>query len=456
MPPAIGGTIEVEGGRGTDVEVGVSLRAENGIQSLSVSVEGGAPQSIAVTPGAINEAVSFPFSIPAAATVGTTYSMVFTMIDQESESQSFDAMVIVGNLIDLPETYEFTRDEVSTVSYPAQTDRLNQLAEMQSYLGTADAGELITEQALLDMFANTGNNGGGNFSFSSDNQLQDRTFMADLNTALFETLFADAATASTAGSMGTIAENGTSGLLTREVEGSTMLVDGNGRAFTEVIEKGLMGAVLYNEIYNTYLTDNLIGNAIENVALSVGENYTEQENNIDQAFGYFGAPQDFSSNWPMDREEEATFWSKYSNIIDGVDEEALNTNNSVMEAFIATRTAIVNNDPPERNAQRDSLYQRLDLVAAGAAVHFINDSIEALGTENWGEAMYALSNAWGFVNALRYNPQSVLTPVAIEEIKESDLGAAGNFWSVTVEGLNKAKATLVTAYPDLEDLQDSL
>ena len=456
MPPAIGGTIEVEGGRGTEVEVGVSLRAENGIQSLSVSVEGGAAQSLDVTAGAINQAVTFPFAIPADATVGDTYSMVFTMIDQESESLNFDATVIVGNLIDAPATYEFTRDEVTSVSFPAQADRLNQLGEMQTYLATADAGAAISEQALLDMFANTGGNGGGSFSFTSEHQLQDRTFMGDLTASTFETLFAAAATASMAGNMGTTAESGTAGLLTREVEGSSFLVDENGRAFTEVIEKGLMGAVLYNEMYNTYLTDNLIGDGIENVALATGGNYTQMENNIDQAFGYFGAPQDFTSGWPVDREEEATFWSKYANIIDGVDEDALNVNDAVMESFIATRTAIVNNDPPMRNAHRDTLYQRLDLVAAAAAVHFINDAIEAIGAENMQEAMYALSNAYGFTNALRYNPRNVLSSEAIEEIKETDFGADGNFWNVTVEGLNKAKATLVGAYPDLADLQDSL
>ena len=456
MPPAIGGTIEVEGGRGTDVEVGVSLRAETGIQSLSVSVEGGAAQTLEVTPGAINQAIAFPFSIPADATVGTSWSMVFTMTDQEGDTQTFDAMVIVGNLIDPPETYEFTRDEMSTVSFPDPQARLDQLTEMVAYLGTADAGGAITEQALLDMFANTGNNGGGNFSFTSDLQLMDRTFAADLSSNLFADFFSDAAIASTAGSMGTIAADGTAGILTREVEETTFIVDANGRAVTQLIEKGLMGAVLYNEIYNTYLTDNLIGESIENVSLSVGNNYTEAENNIDQAFGYFGAPVDFASDWPEARETEATFWSKYSNIIDAVDEDALNLNDDVMEDYIATRAAIVNNDPPLRIAHRDSLYGHLEMVAAAAAVHFINDAVAALDAGNQNEALYAISNVWGFVNALRYNPVSSMSPTAIETILGTNLGAGGNFWDADAASLNAAKATLVSNYTGLTDLQDSL
>lgn len=455
-PPAIGGTIEVEGGRGTDVEVGISLRAEKGIKSLSVSVQGGAPQALSVTAGAVNQAVSFPFSIPANATVGTTYPMVFSMIDQEDETRNFDAEVIVGNLIDNPETYAFTRDELSTVSFPEQTDILNQLTEVQAYLGTADAGDLIAEQALLDMFANAGGNGGGNFSFTSDQQLNTKAFTADLTANLFETLFASAATASTAGNMGTTAAEGTAGLLTREVEGSTILVDENGRALSQLIEKIMMGSVLYNEIYNTYLTDARIGDGIENVSLSLGANYTEMENNIDQAFGYWGAPADFSSEWPMDRAAEAMFWSNYSNVIDGVSEDELNTNTDVMEAFIATRAAIVNNDPVERNAQRDSLYQGLDLIAAAVTVHFINDAIEAIGAENSGEQMYALSNAWGFANALRYSPRKTLTEAQIEAMLNADIGVGGNLWMASIEGLNRAKTALVTAYPDLAALQNDL
>ena len=127
-----------------------------------------------------------------------------------------------------------------------------------------------------------------------------------------------------------------------------------------------------------------------------------------------------------------------------------------MEAFIAARTAIVNNDPVERDAQRDVLYAQLDLVAAAVAVHYINDTLEFLGEGSTGDAFHVLSEAWAFTNALRYNPRRVLSLDQIEEIMESDFGVDGNFWNVTPLGLNKAKATIVGAYPQLAAVQNDL
>ena len=456
QPSAIGGTETVEGGRGTDVTVSVSLRSEVGIQSLSVSVNGGTAESLPITPGNVNQAVDYPFSIPSDATVGTTYPFVFTMVDQDGVSTDFNAEVVVGNLIDPPSTYEFTREEASTVSYSGQNDRLDQLEEIKTYMKLTEVGESVSEQVLLAMFENTGGNGGGIFSFTSDRQLKDKTFAPDLDERLFEDLFARAEAASLAGSMGIQAENGTAGLITREDKGSDILVDENGREFTELIEKGLMGAVFYNQIYNTYLTDTRIGDSVENVTLSEGKNYTTMEHHMDEAFGYWNSPVDFSSEWPSERGSEDRFWSHYSNVVDNVRDGELGTNSIIMDAFIAARTAIVNNDPVERDAQVDVLYENLDLVAAAVAIHYINDTLGFLAEGKTGEAFHVLSEAWAFTNALRYSPRRILSLAEIEEIMESDFGADGNFWNVNALGLNKAKATLVTAYPALASVQDDL
>ncbi|MEM7071703.1 MAG: hypothetical protein AAF403_08105, partial [Pseudomonadota bacterium] len=47
----------------------------------------------------VNQAVDYPFSIPADATVGTSYPFVFTFVDQDDVSTTFNAEVVVGNLI---------------------------------------------------------------------------------------------------------------------------------------------------------------------------------------------------------------------------------------------------------------------------------------------------------------------------------------------------------------------
>jgi AraC-like DNA-binding protein len=356
-----------------------------------------------------------------------------------------------------PDRYEFTRDGQATVSYRGQTERLNMLAEIKSkILSPGDAGEVVSEQALLDAFANLGGDGGGLFSFSSSKQLQDKTFQPDLDDKLFENLFARMATASQAGEAGTQAANGTAGLITREDQGSTILVDENGREFTQLIEKGLMGSVFLNQIYNIYLTDARVGANVENDSLSEGQNYTAMEHHWDEAFGYLAAPVDFTSPWPETRKDELRFWSKYSNTVDNVQDGLLTTNKALMDAFIKGRTAIVNKDYEGKDEQRTAIYNRLELVTAATCVHYINSTLNHLNAGNTGEVFHALSEAWAFANALRYHPNRRLFLEEIETIMETDFGANGNFWNVTPEGLNQAKTTIVGAFSELEPVKDVL
>lgn len=354
--------------------------------------------------------------------------------------------------LEAPDTYSFMRNGESSVSYSGQTDRLNMVAEMKSYLGQGDAGEVISEDALLAMFTNEGGNGGGNLSFTSDRQLADKTFAPDRDANLFEGIFADAAAASQNGADGVVASDGTAGLIER-ADGGTILVDANGREFTQLVEKGLMGAVFYNQIYNVYLTDDRIGSSVENEELEDGENYTTMEHHWDEAFGYFAAPIDFTSPWSEDEDGALRFWANYSNT---VDQQLDGTNDAVMAAYINGRTAIVNNNTNAKNAARDALYEELELIAAGTTVHYINSTLAELDAGERGEAFHALSEAWAFANALKYSPRRTLTLDTIETIKEEDFGANGNFWNVTPAGLNKAKATLVEAFPELAPVQDAI
>jgi len=456
-PPAIDGTtLEVEAGRGTTATVAFTVTADAGIQSLTVSVDGSAPEDIQVQEGAGEAEIEYDFEVPAESTVGTEFLLVFTLTDQAGEQTEINATVTTGKLIEIPGTYEFFRNGETTVDFPGQTDRLNMVEEIKAYLGQGDAGQVIFEQDLLDMFENTGGNGGGNFSFTSDRQLKNKTFAPDLDNRLFEDLFASAAAASVNGNNGVTASNGTAGLIVRENSGKTILVDENGREFVQFIEKGLMGAVFINQIFNVYLTDNRIGEDIENVDLREGKNYTDKEHHFDEAYGYWDAPVDFTSPWPDARGDEDRFWSHYSNVVDNVANGLLGTNSIIQNAYIEGRTAVVNNDLQTLEEQVDILYENLELVAAGTAVHYINLTLRFLNEGKTGEAFHVLSEAWAFTNALKYSPRRKITLDQITKIQETDFGENGNFWNVTAAGLNTAKATLVDIYPDLEPVQDDL
>lgn len=444
-------TTNVSSGRGTSLDIPVSISAEEGIQSLTVAIDGGAAETISTTSGQTTVNTTYSYTIPANALFDSSVEVVFTATDAIAQTVESTVTVTTGKLIEgIPTTYEFTRNGETTVSFSGQNERLDMLAIIKStLLNAGDSGAAISEQALLDAFNNVDGNGGGLFPFESTKQLADKAFQPDLDDRLFKQLFADAAAASTSGQQ---AANGVAGLITRESNSNTVLVDANGREFTQLIEKGIMGSVFYNQIYNTYFSDARTGDDVENTTLREGSNYNDMEHHWDEAFGYWNPPLDFTSNWPSERESEDRFWSHYSNIVD----PSLGTNSIIMEAFKEGRAAIVNNDLVTKNDTRTVIAENLELVTAATAVHYLNDALEAINSGNIGDAFHVLSEAWAFTNALRYNPNRKLSLDAIAEIMNQDLGADGNFWNVTPEGLNKAKDTLVTAYEKLSPVQDEL
>jgi hypothetical protein len=338
-----------------------------------------------------------------------------------------------------PANYEFTRDGNSTVNYDGQTSRLNQLEELTQELKKADAGAQISSATLLDMFANQNNP----FSQAYDKELKSKTFQLDVN--YFEDLMTSAANLS-----GTTdsAFEGKSGLMTRE-SGVTILVDSNGREFTQLIEKGLMGATFYNQIVNTYLTDDKIGSQVDNstpVDTAAGKYYTDMEHHFDEAFGYMGFPIDFRSNYTGSG--TIRFWGKYSNTAD----ENIQMNDRLMNAFKLGRKAVVDKNYTLLDEQVTILYTELEVMIAATAIHYVNQSITL---SNTGDRHHALSECYAFVRALRYSNASNrrVSQMEIDNMLENKIGA--NFYATTESDLNYIKDELARVF-DLESVKDQL
>jgi len=344
--------------------------------------------------------------------------------------------VISQNQLDIPATYKFERNGQTSVSYSGQTDRLNQLAEMKAMLQTADAGSIVSEIDLLDMYANTGGDANGNFTFSSSKQLKNKTF--DLDQTYFEGMLKSAAAASTDGSNGVLASMGTAGLITRGGNNSTILVDEKGFEFTQVFEKGIMGGVFYYQIVNVYLTDDKIGDAVDNENVDSVKNYTDMEHHFDEAFGYFGAPVDFSSDYQGT--ESPRYWAKYSNSTDAV---ISGMNTSIMDSYKTGRSAIVANEHTIKTSQVSELNTYFGQLAAASAIHYAN---EAKATTDQGDLLHVLSECYAFTRALRYaNPnQREFSPTEVETLLTNTFN--DNLWLVKASDLNNLIDALSTAY----------
>lgn len=354
--------------------------------------------------------------------------------------------------INAPTSYVFERNGTSTVNYQGQTDRLNMLSEMKSYLVSGDNGQALSAQKLLDMYSNT------NAPFSrqplneaTTKQLENKTNAAQVT--YFKSLMARAAAVSQdVAANNTAAVEGVAGRVQRGTTGKFINVNEKGWEFTQLIEKGLMGAVFYDQIFNSYLSEAKIGAAVDNENLVEGKNFTTMEHHWDEAFGYFGVPTNFPKGDPVLPAEFNRFWANYTNGRNAL----LNVNQPLMDAYILGRAAIVAKNDVVKNEQIPVIIDLHELVSAGTAVHYINDAMEYLSAGDKGNLFHSMSEAAAFVSALQYSPRKKITQANISEIINSDFGTNGDFWKVNIEGLQKAKNKLITAYPQLKDHANAL
>ncbi|MCB0755186.1 MAG: DUF4856 domain-containing protein [Flavobacteriales bacterium] len=297
-----------------------------------------------------------------------------------------------NNDLDVPSTYSFTRNGSSTVDHSGQTERLDMLALLSTYMKSSNTvgATALDADLMKDMFANENAPFGGQ-TFAKD--LKSKCFQSDV--AMFEGFMDDLATASAAS--GT-ASDGTAGVL---VDGSSdptsgYRVNANGVELTQIIEKGLMGAVFYYQAMEVYLSADRMGTT-GNSDLSEGENYTDMEHYFDEAFGYFGVPTDFPSATSLD---DARFWGKYCNsrnngLYDGLNKE-------IATAFRTARAAIVAKDYDARDAAIQTIQQKWSLIAAASAIDYLRKGKASSGEPNY-KRHHTLSEAIGFLMALKYH-----------------------------------------------------
>src|SRR5690606_22863517 len=127
---------------------------------------------------------------------------------------------------------------------------------------------------------------------------------------------------------------------------SNYLCDENGVEYTQLIEKGLMGAVFYYQIAAVYLGEDKLGPQVVKAS---------RQHHWDEAFGYFGVPVDFPTNVSGIR-----FWGKYTDSRNAL----LGCNKKLMDAFLLGRAAIDNDDTETMNAQVTIIRDELERVIA--------------------------------------------------------------------------------------------
>lgn len=314
----------------------------------------------------------------------------------------------------VPSTYNF-----DNVSYAGQTNRLGMLEELTAYIKEGHLENTgLDADKMKEMYSNSNTPFADADLNASTKDLQSKTYEED--TTYYIDLFDSIAKyAGVAGGA-----NGQAGLITGA--GRTILVDANGFEYAQLVDKGLMGACFYYQATSYYLTDEKIGDAVDNSTVTEGKG-TPKEHHFDEAFGYFGAPIDFPTNTT-----DIKFWAKYCN---GRDDLA--GTNKIMDAFLKGRAAISNKDESAQNDAVANIKMYWEKASAATAIHYLNKGITEFSDD--AERCHVLSEAYAFIVALKYNVDGSIDPT-------SALAALGdNLWDVTTADIENARNILATA-----------
>lgn len=336
---------------------------------------------------------------------------------------------------DIPETYA----EFENVSYDGQTQRLDMLDEIKAYLQSANTtGVTLDADRLQAMYENNTVDAAWDGTYDESKQLRSKTFESE--EPVFLSLLDDIAIASTSAVAGSEGQAG----VVESLDGTKQyLLNAEGVELTQLIEKGLMGAVFYYQAVQVYLGDSRMD--VDNETVTPGEG-TDMEHHWDEAFGYWGVPEDFPTNRSGIR-----FWGNYT---DGRN-ALLEVNQKLMDAFLKGRAAISNNDLDRRDEAITEVRTYWEEVVAGTALHYINSGLEKY--DDMSLRAHNLSEAIAFIYSLQFNPDAKVSLTQVYELLTIVAGSEDfdemNLYQVSREDLQQA-ADLIGQYYDWTDIQD--
>ena len=297
---------------------------------------------------------------------------------KDDESCEYDTAISYT----VPSTYEFTdADGNNTVSYVGQTARMDMLSEMVSYLKTANGSNAnpasLDAATLLAMYDNSYTGWTDQSLVNNGKQLKSKTALNDAGVqAMFEG-WMNAAAAASPGDTSV-----------------SYLQDASGLEWTQVIEKGLMGACFASQLSSNYLAGLSSDNNTMAVDAAAGKYYTEMEHHWDEAYGYFTDAVDYPTSG-TDR-----FWGKYAN--KSYLEDNLGSATDISTAFRTGRAAITAGATADALAQADIITAEVKQMVAGMAIHYLNDVKSKIGTASQDAINHSMSEALAFIFGIQF------------------------------------------------------
>jgi hypothetical protein len=328
----------------------------------------------------------------------------------------------------IPNTYNF-----ENTNFSGQITRLDMLGELSSYMKTARTkGVLLSANKLKEMFTNSNSPFAAVALNTSGKNLKDKVYASDQ--AILESYMDSLAAISgtlNAGSVGVV------GIVKSPNDSAKKyLCNAQGVEYSELIDKGMFGSLIYYQAMN-YL-DNLPTK--DNTTIIPGEG-TVMEHNTDEAFGYFGVPVDFPSNTTNLRA-----WGNYCNRRNAL----LNTNKTIMDAFLLCRAAISNKDYAKRDEAIKLVKDSWEKVIAATVINYLNTAKNNMADD--AIRNHNLSECLGFVKSLQYKSDKKISNAQISQVLNF---MGNNFYTITVSNINQAR-DLISAIYGLDSLKNTL
>lgn len=369
--------------------------------------------------------------------------------------------------IETPDTYEFTRNGESTVSFSGQTIRINMASELISTMLDFDNA---SEDLLLQMYRNQTAEGNDTDPFSSATLNESTKSVKSKVAASADYYSANAAEAGIikdefetwiSGQINevfpnetTLAEEGVAGQI---ADGSsTRYVNAKGFEYDQLVGKSLIGALMTDQMLNNYLSTAVLDagtNREDNDEgiLDGDSNYTTMEHKWDEAYGYLygGSPDPANPMATVGQDDD--FLNKYLGRVEG-DDDFAGIAQDIFDAFALGRAAIVEGNYELRDMQADIIREKISMIIGIRAVYYLQTGKNALeqNTPDYGAAFHDLSEGYGFIYSLQFTrvpgtEQPYATKAEVDSFI-SQLTAANGLWDVTPETLDNISTDIADRF----------
>jgi len=365
--------------------------------------------------------------------------------------------------VNAPATYTFERDGSSTVSFDGQTTRILMATEILSKFTDFDNS---TEVSIQNMFAHVeGANDFSNADLNASNKnvrskvaaSQDYFSTNATGSAQIKTTF-DGFISSQINEVfpnrNTVAEPGVAGQIADGTK--TRYVNTKGLEYNQAFAKGLLGALMTDQVLNNYLSEAVLDEADNretnnNDVPEVNANFTTMEHKWDEAYGYVYGLSANAATPNVTIGEDDKFLNEY---IGRVNEDAdFNTiAKDIFEAFKLGRAAIVANNYEVRDAQAEIIRAKISEVIAIRGIYYLQQAKAKIEDGNQTEAFHALSEAYGFVYSLQFTRKPTTNSPYLSGTEVNNLTSqllndgANGFWTLTPATIDAVSESIAAKF----------